>query len=239
MISRSQCSLDVAAMLHGRERWSKYAAGSGDKDEQPMLWWFIDSSPQARRDLLLSVCDIMKAGDLIPLLQTCHRFANLRAADGEEHAHAQEALWSKLDACFERHVWPPTALGKSKSKLEDKFAAWMHSIWLDSGNAGLQQVLDRSMTITPDMGVESGLADVMAMNTSAMLPSWTLANAGLLPENFGAPDSKEDLQDDSLGQGPGAHADVDSDRTDHAFVFKRCLLIAGMNHIISNAEARH
>ena len=67
-------------------------------------------------------------------------------------------------------MWPPTALGRGKTSMEDKFAAWMHSIWLEADVGPLSLVLENTIAITPDMGTESTLPDIMAMKVAEMLP---------------------------------------------------------------------
>ena len=228
-VSRHQLTIDVALMLAQREWWSGVA--SGGLPNKPLIWWFIDSSPQAGHDWLLSTSDMVMVDDIQALFTAFHDLAN--ASSSEERARMREQAWDLVDRKMHRHVWPPTALGKGKTSTEDKFAAWTHSVWLESDTAALQHVLDCTMSVTPDLGTESTLPDIKSMDIKAMLPKWTQADDQLLP------DCAHVLDDDGLmADVHGHHHSQHGPAMQDGFVFKHSLLIAGLNHIVANAEAQ-
>ena len=169
--------------------------------------------------------------DIQALFTAFHDLAN--ASSSEERARLREQAWDLVDRKMHRHVWPPTALGKGKTSTEDKFAAWTHSMWLESDTAALQHVLDCTMSVTPDLGTESTLPDIMSMDIKAMLPKWTQADDQLLP------DCAHVFDDDGLmADVHGHHHSQHGPAMQDGFVFKHSLLIAGLNHIVANAEAQ-
>jgi hypothetical protein len=76
------------------------------------------------------------------------------------------------------HRPPPVVLGSGRTALIDKFCATMHALWLDAGTAAdLSKMCSSIVTITTDLGVEFGLADVRPLKVSDVLPFADVAPA--------------------------------------------------------------
>ena len=118
--------------------------------------------------------------------------------------------------CMEWHCPPPAALGTAQENLQHKVAGLMHSLSLETDGMGhLQTVLQNTVTLTTDMGVEMGIAGAVH-GKSAGAYAWFVD--GLEPAGATADD----------GEWQPAASDSG------AFVFERAVPIPGLLHILDN-----
>ena len=108
---------------------------------------------------------------------------------------------------------PPVALGLTRTSLVDKTSAFLYSCFLDVGLPGMPAFLNNFVSLTTDMGTESGIADIEALTWENLMPPW------LLRSQFET----------------GCDDDVDGIAETSPFIFRKVLCISGCLHIISNA----
>lgn len=191
-----------------------------DSNFGPVYLW-CDSSPQAGVDWLLSIIDYIAEDHLeechqkyqalyrsTSLIQQSVEDVNLLAEIAVNRADAIKFLRQKLH----RHRQMPMGLGSGASKLEKKCQALAMKLAHETHSfQALRRVAKQIVSVTVDMGVESGVADAQGGDVVSYLPPWMAAQ-------------------DCLQEDAGLDAvEVSSDR-----LFPRSLLAAGLDHISNN-----
>ncbi|CAK9101085.1 unnamed protein product, partial [Durusdinium trenchii] len=191
-----------------------------DSNFGPVYLW-CDSSPQAGVDWLLSIIDYIAEDHLeechqkyqalyrsTSLIQQSVEDVNLLAEIAVNRADAIKFLRQKLH----RHRQMPMGLGSGASKLENKCQALAMKLAHETHSfQALRRVAKQIVSVTVDMGVESGVADAQGGDVVSYLPPWMAAQ-------------------DCLQEDAGLDAvEVSSDR-----LFPRSLLAAGLDHISNN-----
>ena len=184
--TRLQLCLDVSVMRWRRQALSKQAEAN---------YAFADSSPQGDRDWLVSVSSHIDADKLVAvssavglLVADARRLA--LQADGGGSDDEPELLAPPLDRAalfrvlvdvIQSRTCVPAALGLNKANLEDKVSALFYSIWLETGSERIQTFLDSVVSVTTDLGVESGISEFNALSVQSLLPEW-VTRAAIEPD---------------------------------------------------------
>jgi len=177
-VSRHLLTVDAALMLAERARWGQALL----EQQGCWLWWLADSSPQAKRDWLLIQSESMNQADATRLFQAHISLASCSDVDEQDALRIQ--AWKLIEEGLRKHVWPPGALGHGRTRMEDKLAVWIQSLWLQTGTAEtLQFVLDQSVSLTPDLGTEASLPEAMEIKAESLLPPWALFDGGFVPDH--------------------------------------------------------
>ena len=115
---------------------------------------------------------------------------------------------------FENHIFPPMGLGAKRMKLEDKLRALLYGAWLERGAGGMPDFMSSVVSLTSDLGTESGMMSYAGKGWKSLMPEWTglTANTELQPDS-GANEFDEGAADT---------------------IFEVGVTIPGMLHIINN-----
>ena len=79
------------------------------------------------------------------------------------------ALFRVLVDAIQSRTCVLAALGLNKANLEDKVSALFYSIWLETGSERIQTFLDSVVSVTRDLGVESGISEFNALIVQSLL----------------------------------------------------------------------
>ena len=75
------------------------------------------------------------------------------------------------------HTFVPVALGLRKSGLHHKICGFLHALHLAVGSiTEIGNFFDTVVSITTDMGTESGLAAFHSTNCRNLMPAWLVPN---------------------------------------------------------------
>ena len=236
-VSKSQMFLDAAMMLCRRD----------DEHLLPMSRVFlVDSSPQVGRDFLCirgvsvprrNLIDMFsKHRDLVKLEMAWRAPDEDEGQEAEPDPHRDEiraALVQDLASLIQSRVLPPAGLGSAASSLVHKISAFTFSLWLESGTLpSLSQVLDETFAFVVDLGTESGMSEFMCTGLLTVLPVWLAKSLDL------DGDLDADYAADRQGDGAdGREADEEGGGRLENHLFKACVVIPGMCHILNNADA--
>ena len=224
--TRLQLCLDVSVMRWRRQALSKQVEAN---------YVLADSSPQGDRDWLVSVSRRIDADKLVAvssavgLLVADARRLALQAdgggSDDEPELLAppldRAALFRVLVDAIQSRTCVPAALGLNKANLEDKVSALFYSIWLETGSERIQTFLDSVVSVTTDLGVESGISEFNALSVQSLLPEW-VTRAAIEPD--GEQGCRSGV---NLAYAAGGAV---------GFVFINALPVSGILHILSNAS---
>ena len=188
-LCRARLFLDVSFMLM-MQSWfeSQVEAGS-------VFYLLADSSPQGQQNWLM----IETFGVRGPCLARCscllEKLYMMRSQDGPVPIDSLEASldWVRelQDASF-HHVFPPSALGVKHATLAHKAHALCHSLRLETSSwRDTQNLLDNTVTLTSDQGVESGLNQVLLPLAQAF-PYWHTST--IFEADSGAVEDSDALQ---------------------------------------------
>ena len=107
----------------------------------------------------------MNQADATRLFQAHISLASCSDVDEQDALRIQ--AWKLIEEGLRKHVWPPGALGHGRTRMEDKLAVWIQSLWLQTGTAEtLQFVLDQSVSLTPDLGTEASLPEASMLEAA-------------------------------------------------------------------------
>ena len=190
----------------------------------PLYLW-VDSSPQAGFDWLLSIFDYIPENKVLECLHHAHALfqskGNIVAAlqTGDLDAIGREALTRHeagkfLVANIQRHAQIPMGLGSGASSLEHKCQALALKFSHESESfQHLRQVCANVVGFTVDLGVESGVSDAHGGDVVAYLPPWV---------------SKQDrLRGDS---------GLDDGHLVSEQIFPNSVVSAGLDHVSNNMQ---
>ena len=208
--------LDAAFALVYRR---KMAAMSG-----PLYLW-VDSSPQAGYDWLLSIFDYIPENKVLKCLGHAHALfqsrGNIAVAlqTGDLDAIGKEALTRDeagkfLVANIQRHIQMPMGLGSGATSLEHKCQALALKFSHESESfQHLREVCANVVGFTVDLGVESGVSDAHGGDVVAYLPPWV---------------SKQDRLRGDSGLYDG-HLESEQ-------IFPNSVISAGLDHVSNNMQ---
>ena len=162
-LQRADVSADVALMLVGRAL---------ESEQGPYCrYCMADSSPQCGRDWLLSLQYRIREAHLVETFRAARALA--ATAGGAAVRPDAESLENTLHRNISMHVHPPAALGSGKTSLEDKSAAFVFGMFLESdGQQDFKNRLSSIVSLTTDLGTEHGISSFCAMSSTDLLPPW-------------------------------------------------------------------
>lgn len=136
-------------------------------------------------------------------------------------------LTVELLGAIKRHMLPPTALGMRKSSLVHKVSAILHSLYLElRGMPALRLYLKTIVNVTTDLGTESGVGDVPAIDIEKFLPQFQ--SVGYCSEESMGPPSLDMNDADAPAQGQPWLQEA-------KFMFENSLSLAGVLHNLHGA----
>ncbi|MFM7977884.1 MAG: hypothetical protein ACKPKO_01100, partial [Candidatus Fonsibacter sp.] len=180
--TRLQMCLDVSVMCWRRQAASKQVGTN---------YVIADSSPQGNRDWLVTVArcidddKLVAVSTVVARLVADARRAALQAAviESDDEPELQmppldrASLFQVVAEAVQFRTCVPAALGLNKASLEDKAAALFYSLLLETGIERVQTFLDSVVSVTTDMGVESGISEFNALSVQSLLPEWVTSAA--------------------------------------------------------------
>ena len=119
-------------------------------------------------------------------------------------------LADRVFAAFKVMTCPPTAFGMGHTSIQDKAAALLYTLFLESGWSNLASVLNSFLSFTTDMGTELQLNDFASIDFNKLLPRHVVNG------------KMETDGDDEVS-------------TDLPWFFRCSLPVSGVLHTISNA----
>lgn len=165
-VSRAQLAVDCTLMREVAFR---------RKGVNMFLYFWAGSSPQANSNWMVSSYAAIRADNIVSLLATAHRLINSAQEwhqccglpdSGEREARMlsiakeRDSLGLLVCESISVHKQVPVALGHMAAGLEAKTRAILHGLRLEcSGDDEVRRALLHTVSITPDMGVEMGIAD--------------------------------------------------------------------------------
>ena len=207
-IREAQLTIDAAMCLQARKNDIFANAAS-------YLWW--DSTPHGHDWLLSQIhsvrhCNLAETFDTARALLASTQNQSGRAAESEQVKQKANFVSRQISA----HTFLPVALGLRSSGMANKVAALFHALFLETGSLqGIERFCESVVSVTTDMGVESGVCDFHALNVADFLPDW------LLPPEVEADGAEEAPPAPDLAW----HA---------AWLLQNAIPVPGMLHIVSN-----
>ena len=232
---RARTLFDVAYMLFMRD----LLVPSPPPRRTPALTFFAwcDSSPMGGRNWLLSHMHILRVSDKDDMLQLLRAIKTLVDTsekiedncivddddiidEGDENrlrdSRAQLSLFVLQG--FDYHCIVPGTLGTKAATLEHKTSTLLHGLALECPSlCGVQGLISGMVSLTTDMGVELGIAEV----TKSGFWTW-----------FGRAVRPEQLQPDDGVSSDSDTADPDLDDGNH--LFPNSMPVPGLLHILDN-----
>ena len=142
------------------------------------LWW---DATVCQHDWLLCQVDAVKDSNIVKVHHLLQGFCSASGHDELRVAQAKEA--SDL---IRVHSFLPVVVGFRHSDLASKISGMLFAIALESNSLEeLANKLNNIVSVTSDMGTESGATDFHCDNLHQLLPSWFLPleiNTGILGE---------------------------------------------------------
>lgn len=193
----------------------------------PVYLW-CDSSPQLGEDYLLSIFDYIQEEQVVSCWnQAQNLFSSVAAfqkafAEGDEgevedQANIRHHAGRFLKQHIHRHRQMPMGLGSGASSLQHKARALAMKFAHESHDVpALRSICRQVCSLTVDMGVEVGLAEVAGGDVNDYLPPWMQDRQGLLMDE--GMDGLEELVQ----------------RTTH--LFPRAFVSTGLDHISNNLQ---
>ena len=211
--TRLEFIFDVSVMLWRREHMS---------DDSSCRYGMIDASVQGHRDWLISVIRSVPADSIAEVAAAMARLKLHLDRYGAHILDPRDAEPMDDDSGYDRSAdfdiiakalsvnhSPPVGLMEGKKSLEHKTAAAVFAWWLESGD-NLDRFLRSFISLTTDLGVESGVGDFQTIDTALLLPKWV----------------RDAKMYDEMG-------DVEAEVSKH--LFQHVLPVIGLLHICSNA----
>ncbi|CAE7361460.1 unnamed protein product [Symbiodinium sp. CCMP2592] len=153
--------LDCVAMLQKRKYHEKvFATGQ----PEPALFFLLDSSPQGNVNWLMIEYFLVEGNKLQGLCADAwrlHKLGRVRWQDDpdEERVAEERRLVERLTSVVQHHVLPPVGLGSGRSSLQYEHHAFLHALFLETGNFELMCAIGSQTTaIASDKG-DSFMAD--------------------------------------------------------------------------------
>lgn len=135
-------------------------------------------------------------------------------ADMEDAIEEEATAIDIIAAHLEHHHCVPTGLGAKRSSVHHRAHAVLHALWLQTGSPPtLARMLECCVSMTGDLGVESGLCDLPPARFSKLFPY---------------------LVAESCDDG-GLVGDGEDEQEDAVLSFAPCMFIPGCLHILGNA----
>ena len=206
LLHESQLTLDTAMVLHQRYH--------NTYDDCAMyLWW--DATPKGI-DWLLSQVHIVASKDQQAYWKARqalhHRLDMCKLDEGDI------AATKAMNECVTMHTFLPVGLGLRMGKLEHKLSAWFHALACECVDwSQLVAVCRNIVSVTTDLGTESGMVSWHTTDLEPLLPEW------IVPPRM---DSM--LGSEEEPEGPG------QPRLGTQFLLPNAFPVAGMWHIVSN-----
>ena len=159
--------LDCVAMLQKRKyHESIFATGQ----PEPALFFLLDSSPQGNVNWLMIEYFLVEGNKLQGLCADAwrlHKLGRVRWQDDpdEERVAEERGLVERLTSVLQHHVLPPVGLGSGRSSLQYEHHAFLHALFLETGNFELMCAMGSQTTaIASDKGTEAGIQQAPAVS---------------------------------------------------------------------------
>ncbi|CAE7229370.1 unnamed protein product [Symbiodinium sp. CCMP2456] len=230
-LARASTYLDIAYLLYCQKKW-------GESEHVTFMW--ADSSPQSGRDWLMSMMTACPRGKIAEACAAANYLCRTRP-DWSDHFEALEVdlemqakMTKVLSDVLCTHTNVPVALGSGKGKIQDKTAAILHSLAMESPcRSSLRLRLNTIFSWTSDLGTEVLLPSFETLHFEQLLPGWLHAKSD---------NDVDDVDAESLSGAPREAAPAESDDPEPAPdsapsthpLLPRCLIIAGGLHVTHN-----
>ena len=153
--------LDVAYMLRKRQEHSERFQAC--RHSAPALFFLLDSSPQGNVNWLMIEYVLVEANMLETLCTSAWRLRAIGRVKwdddpDEDRVSEEKSLVEQLQSAIQRHTLPPVGLGSGRSDLQHEYHAFLHSMFLETGDFRLMRLMAQCTTaIASDKGTEAGL----------------------------------------------------------------------------------
>ena len=147
--------LDVAYMMRLRRRsaslFEPSAVGLDGDFARPGLYVLVDSSPHENMNWLMGEYQLVSGAHLPRVCASFWRLCALGKFSPEDDfdelriEEEREAVYFVRDS-VQRHTLPPVGLGSARSSLLHEAHAFYHSMYLETGSAGLLATMVRCVT---------------------------------------------------------------------------------------------
>ena len=172
--------LDCVHMLHMREYHATcFLTADQRRDEMPAnpaMFFLLDSSPQGNVNWLMIEYFFVAATSLKSVCAKAWRLHKLGRVkwedDPDEDRVAEEcALIESLRQELQHHVLPPVGLGSGRSDLQHELHAFLHSLFLETGDFKLlRSVAQQTTALVTDKGTEAGVQTAPRVRLRDFLP---------------------------------------------------------------------
>ena len=186
-LSRAQRIVDTAYMLWWRHDWQqrgpRYYFGLVDSSTQghKAVDWLNSQMHYVLKTDLIKVYDAWRF--LVGLVDRQHQAfaAAPHDGDGAQPVTQEELRLGEFRLVAERcvkagileHTMPPVGLGRRATATEFKIRAWLHALALEHGSDEVMaDALQSFVSLTTDLGAESGIADYECLRWRDFLPRW-------------------------------------------------------------------
>ena len=150
-LQRFQLTFDVALMLLRRR----------DMAADVIRYGFADSSPQGKRDWFIAKVHSIKRADLVSVMHSVRSLVSDAAQQivlDDDAPMLGDAVMDRalladhICSSIQSATLPPVALGLGKTSVEDKAAALLYALFLETGWEHLLGALHTFASFTTDMG---------------------------------------------------------------------------------------
>ena len=225
-------ALDVALMLLKQFTVGKF-----------LRFGWADSSPQKRKDWLLSAYDEILESRLVPAFRAFQSMCRARHDERSGRPLDVEFFLEQaaiIASVISRHDDPPSALGSGATNLANKCASLSFKWWLQSGNLPkLQEFVASFKSFCADLGTEIGTVEFRMQGLRSLLPTWLQLEGLEADTDTHVGDGQFDLESDLMEDAPpirvaASASAADSQILDDTSFLPNALTIPGALHLINN-----
>ena len=198
------------------------------------MYLLADSAAQAGHDYMLSTCIMIPEAQLEACFSSAQymraSWPSVVAASNSQDVAALREIAAGRHECGEilkagiiTHRLLPMGLGQGSSGLEHKSRALARSLFAETQSlAALRASLLQVVSMTTDLGTESGIAGMAGPSLKEILPPW-----------FSDGDLQLDVDEAPAARNPQAH-NFDQDEHLSDCFLPRAMAVPGLNHIVDN-----
>lgn len=160
-LRKRQVAFDAAYLLYMRREFAS---------DRFTRWAWADSSPQAGRDWFQCKEQYIKNADLVRVARAVDQLIlSSDTMDGNELKECSGIIAN----CIMVHMKAPMAKGQGCSGVEHLASCFAQCNFLEAGDiATLQRYLSEYVSLTSDMGVDSGIRSFKIYSIKDVLPEW-------------------------------------------------------------------
>ena len=162
-------------LMHQKRQYHTELFRAADTDTLPALFFLLDSSPQGNVNWLMIEYFLVEAILLQDLCKGAWGLQQLGSVQweddpDEDRVCEERTLVEQLAGYVQHHILPPVGLGSGRSDLQHELHAFLHALFLETGDFELMRIMAQATTaISTDKGTEAGIQQAPPISLSKFL----------------------------------------------------------------------